>query len=172
MSHTDLQIAPSTGALGRVLTAVAHGEALSLSDARLLSSAYVTLSARHRAMQAVKGQLYKERNQLRMMLDRIALISEVDDRYQPAAEECLADGVESLAEDTRAALTQLTECHAQVTALTDALNKAEQRICGLLTRNTHLKTTVQALFTATTPATDLMIDPTAGSRIPLSPSRG
>jgi phage shock protein A len=104
-------------------------------------------------MQVVKGQLYKERNQLRMMLDRIALIPEVDDRYQPAAEECLADGVESLAEETRAALTQLAEYHAQVTALTDSLNKAEQRICELLTRNTHLKTTVRALFTVTTPAT-------------------
>ena len=166
MSHTDLQIAPSTSALDRVLTAVAHGEGLSSSDAQLLSSAYLTLSARHRTMQVVKGQLYKERNQLRMMLDRIALIPEVDDRYQPAAEECLADGVESLA-----ALTQLTERHAQVTALTDTLNKAEQRICGLLTRNTRLKTTVRTLLAVTPPTTNLIIDPSAGSHTPLSPSR-
>lgn len=171
MSHTDLQIAPSTSALDRVLTAVAHGEGLSSSDAQLLSSAYLTLSARHRTMQVVKGQLYKERNQLRMMLDRIALIPEVDDRYQPAAEECLADGVESLAEETHAALTQLTERNAQVTALTDTLNKAEQRICGLLTRNTRLKTTVRTLLAVTPPTTNLIIDPSAGSHTPLSPSR-
>lgn len=171
ISHTDLQIVPSTSVLGRVRTAIAHGEALSPSDAQLLLSAYLTLSARHRAMQMGKGQLYKERNQLRMMLDRIALIPEVDDRYQPSAEECLADGVESLAEDTRAALTELTECHAQVTALTNALNNAEQRICGLLTRNTHLKTMIRALFTAITPAIDLTTDPTADSPTPLSPSQ-
>ena len=162
MSHTDLQIAPSTSALGRMLTAIAQGEGLSPSDAQLLSSAYLSLSAIHRTTQIVKGELYKERNQLRRMLDRIALIPEVDDHYQPGAEECLADGVESLAEETRAALTQLALCEAQVTALTDTLSKAEQRICGLLTQNTRLKTTVRALLPVTTPATDFTNAPSRG----------
>jgi len=171
MLHTDLQVAPSTSALNRVLTAITHGEGLSPSDAQVLSSAYLALCARHRTTQAVKGQLYKERNQLRMMLDRIALIPEVDDRYQPAAEECLADGVESLAEDTRAALNQLAQCAAQITALTNTLSNAEQRICSLLTRNTSLKTTVQDLFGNTSPGKDHPIDSSAGAQTPLSPSQ-
>ena len=58
--------------------------------------------------QTTLGQTLKECDQLSAMLDRIAAISEVADRFHAPAEENIADGVESLADDYQ----QLERDHA------------------------------------------------------------